>query len=74
MSTNSPHQTEIDPEELIGAFIFAFWPVSLIVALLDYLFYDGYGAVPITLAVGSLPGLIGVKKHQADVRRRNQAM
>ena len=73
MSTDSSHQIEINPEELIGAFLVAFWPVSLIVALLEYLFYDGYGAIPINLAIGSLAGLIAVKKHLADLRRKDQA-
>lgn len=73
MSTNSSHQTEIEPEELVGAFILAFWPASLIVALIEYAYYEGYGAIPINLAVASLAGLIGVKRHQANVRRRNEA-
>jgi hypothetical protein len=72
MSTNSSQQTEIGPEEWIGAFIFSFWPVSLIVALIEYLFYEGPGAIGINLAVASLAGMLGVKKHQADVRRRTQ--
>jgi hypothetical protein len=73
MSTDSSHQIEINPEELIGAFFLGFWPVSLIVALLEYLFYDGYGAIPINLAVGSLAGLIAVMKHLADLRRKDEA-
>jgi len=73
MSTQSSQQTEIDPDELIGAFVFAFWPVSMIVALLEYFFYEGYGAIPINLAVSSLAGFVGVKRHQAVVRRRNEA-
>jgi hypothetical protein len=72
MSTNPSHQTEVDPDQMIGAFIFAFWPVSLVVALIEYLFYDGYGAIPINLAIGTLAGFVGVKKHQADLRRRNE--
>ena len=48
MNTDSSHQIEINPEELIGAFLVAFWPVSLIVALFEYLFYDGHGAIPIS--------------------------
>lgn len=67
-------QPEIEPDELIGAFFFAFWPVSLIVALLEYLYYDGYGAVPINLAIGSVAGLIGAKTHQAHLRRKNQSV
>ena len=73
MSTDSSQQIEIHPEELIGAFFVAFWPVSLIVALLEYLFYDGYGAIPINLAIASLVGLIAVKKHRADLRRKSEA-
>lgn len=73
MSTNSSHQIEMDPSESIGAFILAFWPVSLLVALLEYLFYDGYGAVPINLAIASMAGWIAVKKHEADLRRTEQA-
>jgi hypothetical protein len=73
MNTGSSHQIEINPEELIGAFIFAFWPVSLIVALLEYLFYEGYGAIPINLAIASLAGLIGVRKYLADLRRKDEA-
>jgi hypothetical protein len=63
MSTDSSHQIEINPEELIGAFFLAFFPVSLIVALFEYLFYDGHGAIaiPINLAIASLAGLIAVK-------------
>ena len=74
MSTDSSHQAAIDPHELIGAFILAFWPVSLITGLLEYLFYEGYGAIPINLAVASLAGLIAVKKRSDVVRRRGQSM
>ena len=73
MSTESSHQTEINTEELIGAFLLAFWPVSLIVALLEYRFYEGPGAIPINLAIASLAGLIAVKKRLADLRRKREA-
>jgi hypothetical protein len=72
MSTNSSQQTEISPEELIGAFIFAFWPVSLIVSLTEYLFYEGPGAIGINLAVASLAGMLGVKRRHDDLRRKAQ--
>jgi hypothetical protein len=51
----------------------AFWPVSLIAALLEYQFYDGHGAIPINLAIASLAGLIAVKKHLTDLRRKDEA-
>ena len=73
MSTDSSHPVEINPEELIGAFLVAFWPVSLIVALLEFLFYDGHGAIPINLAIASLAGLLGVKKHLDDLRAKDEA-
>jgi hypothetical protein len=73
MSSDSSHQIEIKPEELIGAFLLAFWPVSLIVVLLEYQFYDGHGAIPINLAIASLAGLIAVKKHLSDLRRKVEA-
>ena len=48
MSTNTLHEPEVnlhEPEvnlkDLFGAFVLAFWPVSLIAALLELLFYGG---------------------------------
>ena len=73
MNTDSSHQVVINPQELIGAFLVAFWPVSLIVALIEYQFYDGHGAIPINLAIASLAGLIAVKKHLAVLRRKDEA-
>ena len=47
---------------------------TLIVALFEYVFYDGHGAIviPINLAIASLAGLIAVKKHLADLRRKDR--
>jgi hypothetical protein len=73
MSTESSREIEINPEELIGAFLLAFWPVSLIVGLVEYLFYNGYGAIPINLSIASLAGLLAVKKHLADLCRKDEA-
>ena len=73
MSTDSSQKAEIEPQELFEAFMLAFWPVAVIAALLEYFFYEGYGAIPINLAIASLAGLIGVKKRLADVRRQDQA-
>ena len=82
MSTHASHQTEIPrPDqtgiprsELIGAFILGFWPVSSIAALVELPFFDGYDTLPINLALGSLAGLIAVKKYQAHIRRKDSAM
>jgi hypothetical protein len=74
MSTHSSHQTEIPRSELLGAFVLGFWPVSLIAALLESPFFDGYQTLPINLALGSLAGLIAVKKYRAYVRRQDSAM
>jgi hypothetical protein len=60
--------------ELFGAFVLAFWPVSLITALLEFLFYGGDSAITINLGISSLAGLIAVLKHLVDQRRKNAAM
>ena len=81
MSTNTLHETEVNLHEtevnlkdLFGAFFLAFWPVSLIAALLEFLFYGGDSAITINLGIASLAGLIAVMKHLVDLRRKNAAM
>jgi hypothetical protein len=78
MSTNTLHEPEVNLKELFGAlfgaFFLAFWPVSLIAALLEFLFYGGDGAITINLGIASLAGLIAVMKHLVDLRRKNAAM
>ena len=82
MSTNTLHEPEVnlhEPDEvnlkeLLGAFVLAFWPVSLIAAALEFLFYGGDSAITINLGIASLAGLIAVMKHLADLRRKNAAM
>ncbi len=73
MSTNSSQETEIDPAVLIGVFVFVFWPVSLALALLEFLFFRGSVPFLVNLVLASLAGWAGVKKYQADARRKNQA-
>ena len=75
MSTNTLQEpTEVNLKELFGAFVLAFWPVSLIAALLEFLFYAGDRAITINLGIASLAGLIAVLKHLVDLRRKNAAM
>ena len=75
MSTNTLHEPdEVNLKGLFGAFVLAFWPVSLIAALLEFLFYGGDRAITINLGIASLAGLIAVLKHLADLRRKNAAM
>ena len=75
MSTNTLHEhDEVNLKELFGAFVLAFWPVSLIAAVLEFLFYGGDRAITINLGIASLAGLIAVLKHLADLRRKNAAM
>ncbi len=65
MRTDSSREIEDDPWESIGVFILAFWPVSLCLGLIEFLYYDGPGAVPINLAVASMAGWMAVKRHEA---------
>ena len=75
MSTNTLHEPdEIHLKELFGAFVLAFWPVSLIAAALEFLFYGGDRAITINLGIASLAGLIAVLKHLLALRRKNAAM
>jgi hypothetical protein len=75
MSTNTLQEpNEVNFKQLFGAFVLAFWPVSLITALLEFLFYGGDRAITINLGMASLAGLIAVLKHLADLRRKNAAM
>jgi hypothetical protein len=75
MSTNTLHEPDgVNLKELLGAFVLAFWPVSLIAAAIEFLFYGGDRAITINLGIGSLAGLIAVLKHLADVRRKNAAV
>lgn len=70
MSTDSSQKIEDDPWELFEAFILAFWPVALCLGLIEFLFYDGPGSIPINLAVASLAGMLAVKRHQSATERR----
>ena len=75
MSTNTLHEPdEVNLKELFGAFALAFWPVSLIAALLEFLFYGGDSGITINLGIASLAGLIAVLKHLLALRRKNAAM
>ncbi len=65
MRTDTSHEIEGDPWESIGAFILAFWPVSLGLGLIEFLYYEGPGAIPINLAVASIAGWMAVKRHEA---------
>ena len=75
MSTNTLHEPdEVNLKDLFGAFVLAFCPVSLIAAVLEFLFYGGDLPISINLGIASLAGLIAVLKHLADLRRKNAAM
>jgi hypothetical protein len=75
MSTNTLHEPdEVKLKDLFGAFVLAFAPVSLIAALLEFLFFGGDHSITINLGIASLAGLIAVLKHLADLRRKNAAI
>jgi hypothetical protein len=75
MSTDTlPKPTEVNLKELFARFVLAFWPVSLIAALLEFLFYGGDSGITINLGIASLAGLIAVLKHLLALRRKNAAM
>jgi hypothetical protein len=75
MSTNTLHEpSEVNLKALFGAFVLAFWPVSLIAAAVEFLFYGGDSAITINLGIASLAGLIAALKHLADLRRKNAVM
>jgi hypothetical protein len=75
MSTNTLHEPDkVNLKELFGAFVLAFWPVSLIAAAFEFLLYGGDRAITINLGIASLAGLIAVLKHLVDLRRKNAAI
>ena len=69
-----PKPNEVNLKELFARFVLAFWPVSLIAALLEFLFYGGDSGITINLGIASLAGLIAVLKHLLALRRKNAAM
>jgi hypothetical protein len=67
---NLDHQQSRDDAEpdyfmYFSAFMLAFWPVTLILGLIDYLFIPGYDLRLVDLMIGLLAGWVSVSIYRS---------
>jgi len=62
---NPPPEAGHEPDlgTALGVFIIVFWPVSVVLALIDVLFFRGHASFPIVFIIAAVTGLAAVWRY-----------